>query len=232
MLKENNQMYKIAIIDNETELFSILDEQKDSYKDYTWVHFKSLKKLIDKQSQEIFNLYIFNETIINHESFKIKNLNNIKELTPILFIISSNNRYRDRLLKNQLVSKILYKPFRLNFFVKMIDEILKFQNKKKLSDIQIGSYILKPSEKKIISQSNKKILLTDIELKILVKLGQHDGEYVKREEVFKQVWDIKNSDSTHTLQTHIYRLRKKLSAKFGDKLLIKSKIGRYSLTYQ
>ena len=231
MLKENNQMYKIAIIDNETELFSILDEQKDSYKDYTWVHFKSLKKLIDKQSQEIFNLYIFNETIINHESFKIKNLNNIKELTPILFIISSNNRYRDRLLKNQLVSKILYKPFRLNFFVKMIDEILKFQNKKKLSDIQIGSYILKPSEKKIISQSNKKILLTDIELKILVKLGQHDGEYVKREEVFKQVWDIKNSDSTHTLQTHIYRLRKKLSAKFGDKLLIKSKIGKYSLKY-
>ena len=232
MLKENNQMYKIAIIDNETELFSILDEQKDAYKNYTWVHFKSLKKLIDKQSQEIFNLYIFNETIINHESFKIKNLNNIKELTPILFIISSNNRYRDRLLKNQLVSKILYKPFRLNFFVKMIDEILKFQNKKKLSDIQIGSYILKPSEKKIISQSNKKILLTDIELKILVKLGQHDGEYVKREEVFKQVWDIKNSDSTHTLQTHIYRLRKKLSAKFGDKLLIKSKIGKYSLTYQ
>jgi len=232
MLKENNQMYKIAIIDNETELFSILDEQKNAYKDYTWVHFKSLKKLIDKQSQEIFSLYIFNETIITHESFKIKNLNNIKELTPILFIISSNNRYRERLLKNQLVSKILYKPFRLNFFVKMIDEILKFQNKKKLSDIQIGSYILKPSEKKIISQSNKKILLTDIELKILVKLGQHDGEYVKREEVFKQVWDIKNSDSTHTLQTHIYRLRKKLSAKFGDKLLIKSKIGRYSLTYQ
>tara|TARA_B100001057_G_scaffold247221_1_gene247604 strand:+ start:720 stop:1418 length:699 start_codon:yes stop_codon:yes gene_type:complete len=232
MLKEKNQMYKIAIIDNETELFSILDEQKDAYKNYTWVHFKSLKKLIDKQSQEIFNLYIFNETIINHESFKIKNLNNIKELNPILFIISSNNRYRDRLLKNQLVSKILYKPFRLNFFVKMIDEILKFQNKKKLSDIQIGSYILKPSEKKIISQSNKKILLTDIELKILVKLGQHDGEYVKREEVFKQVWDIKNSDSTHTLQTHIYRLRKKLSAKFGDKLLIKSKIGRYSLICQ
>ena len=231
MLKENNQMYKIAIIDNETELFSILDEQKNAYKDYTWVHFKSLKKLIDKQSQEIFSLYIFNETVINHDSFKIKNLNNIKELTPILFIISSNNRYRDRLLKNQLVSKILYKPFRLNFFVKMIDEILKFQNKKKLSDIQIGSYILKPSEKKIISQSNKKILLTDIELKILVKLGQHDGEYVKREEVFKQVWDIKNSDSTHTLQTHIYRLRKKLSAKFGDKLLIKSKIGKYSLKY-
>ena len=40
MIKENNQMYKIAIIDKETELFSILDEQKDVYKDYSWVHLK------------------------------------------------------------------------------------------------------------------------------------------------------------------------------------------------
>ena len=232
MIKENNQMYKIAIIDNETELFSILDEQKDVYKDYSWVHFKSLKKLMDTESKEIFSLYIINETIIDYDSFKISNLNNFKELIPRLLIISSDNRYRDRLLKNQLVSKILNKPFRLNLFVKMIDEILKFRNKKKLSDIKIGSYIIKPSEKIIISKSNKKILLTDIELKILVKLGQHDGEYVKKEEVFKQVWGIKNSDSTHTLQTHIYRLRKKLSAKFDDKLLIKSKIGKYSLKYQ
>ena len=232
MIKENNQMYKIAIIDNETELFSILDEQKDVYKDYSWVHFKSLKKIMDTESKEIFSLYIINETIIGYNSFKISNLNNFKELIPRLLIISSDNRYRDRLLKNQLVSKILNKPFRLNLFVKMIDEILKFRNKKKLSYIKIGSYIIQPSEKIIISKSNKKILLTDIELKILVKLGQHDGEYVKKEEVFKQVWGMKNSDSTHTLQTHIYRLRKKLSAKFDDKLLIKSKIGKYSLKYQ
>ena len=232
MIKENNQMYKIAIIDNETELFSILDEQKDVYKDYSWVHFKSLKKIMDTESKEIFSLYIINETIIDYDSFKISNLNNFKELIPRLLIISSDNRYRDRLLKNQLVSKILNKPFRLNLFVKMIDEILKFRNKKKLSYIKIGPYIIQPSEKIIISKSNKKILLTDIELKILVKLGQHDGEYVKKEEVFKQVWGMKNSDSTHTLQTHIYRLRKKLSAKFDDKLLIKSKIGKYSLKYQ
>jgi len=133
MIKENNQMYKIAIIDNETELFSILDEQKDVYKDYSWVHFKSINKLIDTEFEENFSLYVINDAIINHESFKINYLNNFKELNPRLFIISSDNRYRDRLLKNQLMSKILNKPFRLNFFVKLIDEILKSQDKKKLS---------------------------------------------------------------------------------------------------
>ena len=86
MIKENNQMYKIAIIDNETELFSILDEQKDVYKDYSWVHFKSLKKLMDTESKEIFSLYIINETIIDYDSFKISNLNNFKELV-LLFVL-------------------------------------------------------------------------------------------------------------------------------------------------
>ncbi len=231
MIKENNQMYKIAIIDKGTELFSILDEQKDVYNYYSWVHFKSINKLIDTKFEENFSLYVINDTIINHESFKINYLNNFKELIPRLFILSSDNRYRNSLIKNRLMSKILNKPFRLNFFVKIVDEILKSQDKIKLSYMKIGSYILKPSEKKIISKSNIKILLTDIELKILVKLGQHDGEYVKKEELSKQVWGIKNSDHTHTLQTHIYRLRKKLLSKFGDKLLIKSKIGKYSLKY-
>ena len=100
MIKENNQMYKIAIIDNETELFSILDEQKDVYKDYSWVHFKSINKLIDTEFEENFSLYVINDTIINHESFDIKNLNDFKEIIPRLFIISPDNWYRDRLLKN------------------------------------------------------------------------------------------------------------------------------------
>ena len=232
MIKENNQMYKIAIIDNETELFSILDEQKDVFTNYSWVYFKSIKRLIETDSKEIFNLYVINETIITHTSFKTNNLNNLKKLIPSLLIISSDNRYRDRILKNMLMSKTLNKPFRFNFFVKIINEILLYQDKKKISDINIGTYMLKPSEKKLINKANRKIFLTDIEVKILAKLGQHDGEYVKKDEVLRQVWGIKHSYSTHTLETHIYRLRKKLSAKFGDKLSIISKIGKYSLKYQ
>ena len=80
MIKENNQMYKIAIIDNETELFSILDEQKDFYKYYSWVHFKSINKLIDTKFDENFSLYVINDTIINHESFDINRFFNRRSL--------------------------------------------------------------------------------------------------------------------------------------------------------
>ena len=62
MIKENNQMYKIAIIDKGTELFSILDEQKDVYNYYSWVHFKSINKLIDTKFEENFSLYAVSYT--------------------------------------------------------------------------------------------------------------------------------------------------------------------------
>ena len=135
MIKENNQMYKIAIIDYETDLFSILEEQKDIFTNYSWVHFKSIKKLVVSKSEEDFSLYIINETVVNHSSFKI---NNFREFAPSLLILSSNNKYRDQLLKNLLRSKILNKPFQLNFFINMIDEILLSQNKKKISNFNIS----------------------------------------------------------------------------------------------
>ena len=49
-------MYKIAIIDYETDLFSILEEQKDTFTNYSWVHFKSMKNLFGSKSEEKFSL--------------------------------------------------------------------------------------------------------------------------------------------------------------------------------
>ena len=47
MLNKNNNMYKIAVIDKERTIYSILDEQKEFFINYTWFHFKSIKKFIE-----------------------------------------------------------------------------------------------------------------------------------------------------------------------------------------
>ena len=80
MLNKNNNMYKIAVIDKEKAIYSILDEQKEIFINYNWIHFKSINKLIDTKFEENFSLYVINDTIINHESFDIKNLNDFKEI--------------------------------------------------------------------------------------------------------------------------------------------------------
>ena len=47
MLNKKNNMYKIAVIDKEKAIYSILDEQKEFFINYTWFHFKSIKKNIE-----------------------------------------------------------------------------------------------------------------------------------------------------------------------------------------
>ena len=94
----------------------------------------------------------------------------------------------------------------------MVNQILISQDKKNFKNINLGNYVLNISEQTLISKTYKKISLTDIEFKIFVKLAQHNNEYVKKDEVLTKVWGKQNSYKTHTLETHIYRIRKKLNS--------------------
>ena len=126
---------------------------------------------------------------------------------------------------------ILIKPFKFNYLIKMVNQILISQDKKNFKNINLGDYVLNISEQTLVSNTYKRISLTDIEFKILVKLAQHNKEYVKKDEVLTKVWGMQNSYKTHTLETHIYRLRKKIANEFGNDLTIISKIGKYALKY-
>ena len=113
--------------------------------------------------------------------------------------------------------------------MKVIREKFNSLKVSRVLNINIGSYLLKPFEKILIDKFQQKILLTDTEVKILKILCSYEGRFVAKEIILVEVWGIKNSLETHTLETHIYRLRKKLLEKFNRNLSIKSKPGMYSL---
>ena len=231
MLNKKNNMYKIAVIDKEKAIYSILDEQKEFFINYTWFHFKSIKKITEIKNKETFRIYLIDETVITQDTFNSYILKHFKELVPCLFILSPNNRFKDRLSNNLFMPNILIKPFKFNYLIKMVNQILISQDKKNFKNINLGNYVLNISEQSLVSNTYKKISLTDIEFKIFVKLAQHKNEYVKKGEVLTKVLCIQNSYKTHTLETHIYRLRKKIANEFGNDLSIISKIGNYALKY-
>ena len=81
----------------------------------------------------------------------------------------------------------------------------------------------------LIGNYEEKLNLTDIEVKILRIFAKNKDDFVKKEILMEEVWGIKNFLDTHTLETHIYRLRKKLRIHFEKKLSIKSKQGAYAM---
>ena len=94
------------------------------------------------------------------------------------------------------------------------------------SSIEIKNYILNKNEKKL-SKSNDFIILTEKEVQLL-ELFLNKKKPVSKSDILSEVWKYATDADTHTVETHIYRLRKKINEKFSDeKFIINSKEGYF-----
>ena len=98
-----------------------------------------------------------------------------------------------------------------------------------IDDISLGSYVFKPQEKLLIPAEGEEIILTDREVDILAYLVRHQGKPVSRDELLKNVWQYQEGVDTHTLETHIYRLRQKIEISADDPPILQTVEGGYSL---
>jgi hypothetical protein len=83
-----------------------------------------------------------------------------------------------------------------------------------LADIRIGAWTFSPQDRGLTGADGKTIPLTDRETDMLACLARHRGRTVSREDLLKSVWRYQDGVDTHTLETHIYRLRQKTGPDF------------------
>ena len=94
------------------------------------------------------------------------------------------------------------------------------------STIKIKEYIMNKNEKKLIKE-DKFIILTEKEIQLL-ELFKNKNKSVSKNNILSLVWKYSSEADTHTVETHIYRLRKKISEKFLDeKFILNNKEGYY-----
>ena len=86
------------------------------------------------------------------------------------------------------------------------------------SSIEIKDYFLNKNEKKL-SKSNKFIILTEKEIQLL-ELFLNNKKPLSKDNILSSVWNYSSDADTHTVETHIYRLRKKIADKFMDESFI------------
>ena len=96
----------------------------------------------------------------------------------------------------------------------------------KNSSIEIKSYFLNKNEKKLF-KSNNFIILTEKEVQLL-ELFLNKDKPVSKDDILSSVWNYSSEVDTHTVETHIYRLRKKINDEFMDeKFILNNKEGYY-----
>src|SRR5262249_25754371 len=95
---------------------------------------------------------------------------------------------------------------------------------------QIGPYTFKPSSKLLVVNANgKKVRLTEKEAAILKYLYRAEGQIVPRDRLLSEVWGYNANVTTHTLETHVYRLRQKIEANPAKAVILVTEGGGYKL---
>ncbi len=119
-------------------------------------------------------------------------------------------------------------PYRLGALLRQIGQMIA-EPVLYIDDIPIGDYIFKPQEKALAKGTGEDIALTDREVDILAYMVRHRRKTISRETLLKNVWQYSEGVDTHTLETHIYRLRQKLEMSAEDPRILQTVEGGYSL---
>jgi DNA-binding response OmpR family regulator len=122
------------------------------------------------------------------------------------------------------------KPFRLPELLARVRAQLRIFDNSEDAVFRIGPYTFRPSAKLLVEpRRNRKLRLTDRECSILKYLYRAGGTAVPRQVLLNEVWGYSSAASTHTLETHMYRLRQKIEADPSRPRLLLTQSGSYKL---
>ena len=139
------------------------------------------------------------------------------------YLVISNKKYSD--VQNQLVLDHL--PIKIFKLVEKINiELLKLQFNNQ-SRLQVNNYIIDLNSREM-RMNNTQVKLTEKEINTITYLSKVN-EPVSIEELQEYVWSYQSDIETHTVETHIYRLRKKILNTFNDNEFIISKKNGYQI---
>ncbi len=176
--------------------------------------FNSLYHILEELDLEL-NFKIISADNVNSLNNKVKQLNN--------YLIISNKKYSD--IGNQFVLE--NKPINIFKLIEKINiEFLKLHFNSQ-SEVKLKNYIIDLNSREML-KNNTRLKLTEKEINTVIYLSKLNKP-VSIDELQEKVWRYQTDLETHTVETHIYRLRKKILDTFNDKEFIISKKNGYQI---
>jgi DNA-binding response OmpR family regulator len=149
--------------------------------------------------------------------------------TPIIMLTAQDSDADTVLGLDSGANDYVTKPFRFAVLLARIRAHLRSHEQSEDAVFQIGPYEFRPAAKVLMDTKGKKVRLTEKETSILKYLYRAGAKPVSREELLTEVWGYNAGVTTHTLETHIYRLRQKIEPEPGLARLLLTDSGGYRL---
>jgi hypothetical protein len=205
----------ISILKNKT-IYEILSELKLFFK-FKFKFYNDLSSFKNEyqKNTEIIILYVAEENLEDYNYIINNNL-------PLIVI--SKNLHLKNIESADLVER-LTSPFTILDLKKKITLLVAKNIFHKSSLIKLNDYII-DKNKRNIKKNNQELQLTEKEINFLI-LFSNSNQPISRNFVLKNIWHYSSESETHTVETHIHRLRKKILEKFNDNNFIKNSTKGY-----
>ena len=221
---------KILLIESDVDLREALCEQlrnTDQFEVFSSGNDTETLQKLKVQSYDVIvmDLHPFNDDSL--EACRVTYAQNVK--CPILLLTERDEISSKVFGQDARASDYIIKPFKFSILLARMNIQLRMYEKSYDSAFTLGPYTFHPAMKILKTHDNNEIQLTEKETDILKFLYHTVEDVVPRDILLHEVWGYNNSVTTHTLETHIYRLRQKIERNPGAAELLVTETGGYRL---
>ncbi len=221
---------KILIVDDDETLREMLGEQFALHEEFSVSEAENAAEGINAVKNDHFDLVLLDVDMPDmdgREACKIMRRNGYAG--PIIMLTAEDSESATILGLDAGANDYVTKPFRFAVLLARIRAHLRQFEQSEEAVFRIGPYTFKPAQKMLIAEDGRKIRLTEKETAILKYLYRAGDRVVSRDTLLHEVWGYNAGVTTHTLETHIYRLRQKIEREPSQAELLLTESGGYRL---
>jgi DNA-binding response OmpR family regulator len=223
-------MRRILIVDDDPELREALMEQLSLHEEFEAVAVESGSKGMQAAKAGQIDLIIMDvelPDIDGREAARILRKNGFK--APIIMLTGHNTDSDTILGLESGANDYVVKPFHFAVLLARIRGQLRQHEASEDAVFTIGPHTFRPSSKILLNPKGNKVRLTEKETSILRYLFRAGQKPVSRETLLQEVWGYNSGVTTHTLETHIYRLRQKIEKDAAAPIILVTESRGYKL---
>ena len=220
----------ILLVDDDNDLREALSEQLSLYEEFEIRCEASATKAVQAARNGHVDILIIDVGLPDmdgREAVKLLRKGGFK--APII-MLTGHDTDSDTILGLEAgANDYVTKPFRFAVLLSRIRAQLRTHEQSEDAVFSVGHYTFKPAQKMLIEGNGAKVRLTEKETAIVKYLYRAEQKVIGRDELLEQVWGYNSGVTTHTLETHIYRLRQKIEKDPSNARLLVTEGGGYKL---
>ncbi len=221
---------KILLVDDDADLREALVEQLALYDEFETHDLDCATKAVQHAKSDHVDLVIMDVGLPDMDGREaVKLLRKAGFKAPII-MLTGHDTDSDTILGLEAgANDYVTKPFRFAVLLARIRAQLRQHEQSEDAVFTIGNFSFRPSNKMLIDEKGGKVRLTEKETAILKYLYRAGEKVIGRDTLLHEVWGYNSGVTTHTLETHIYRLRQKIERNPSNAELLVTEAGGYKL---